>query len=246
LLRPNRTAEQAEPTHGVSSFHLWWQELPGGQPFVEASATLEILQLPTVNKLYFWAFQVSFLDGERSTGSAHIGLQWNPRHPNNRAVNWGGYANSADVSSILEGSASRLPSLPDDPNTRDFAWEEGVPYRFRVSRTPQGWSGDVTDVATGHTHHIRTLHAGGQRLGGFVVWAEVFASCTDPTTRVRWSDFEARTSGGVVRRPATVRTSFPVGGDCPNTDALVDGAGLVLTTNTRRTAAAGGVLPVPS
>ncbi len=245
LLRPlGAPPQQAEPLHGVSSFHLWWQELQGNEPFVEASATVEVLQAPTVDKLYFWAFQVSFLDGERSTGSAHIGLQWNPNHPNNRAVNWGGYSNVADVTSILEGSHSPLPSRPNDVNTRDFAWKEAVPYRFGVSRARDGWRGEVTDLHTGRVQHVRTLHAGGERLGGFVVWAEVFASCGDPRTMVRWSDFEARTAAGTVRRPATVRTSFPNGGDCPNTDVLVDGAGLVLLTNARRTAPAGGVLPV--
>ncbi len=246
LLKPlGAPAEPSEPTHGVSSFHLWWQELESGEPFTEASATLEILQAPSVDRLYFWAFQVSFLEGEHSTGSAHIGLQWNPNHPNNRAVNWGGYSNVADVTSILEGTASPLPSTPNDPNTRDFPWQESTPYRFRVSRAYDGWRGDVTNVSTGRVEHVRTLRAAGSRLNGFVVWAEVFAGCKDPRSMARWSDFQAKTATGVVRRPATGRTSFPNGGDCPNTDVLVDGAGLVLLTNARRTAPSGGVLPVP-
>jgi hypothetical protein len=246
LLRPlGAPTEPSEPTHGVSSFHLWWQEIENGEPFTEASATLEILQAPSVDRLYFWAFQVSFLEGEHSTGSAHIGLQWNPKHPNNRAVNWGGYSNVADVTSILEGTTSPLPSAPNDPNTRDFPWQENTPYRFRVSRAYDGWRGDVTNVSTGRVEHVRTLRASGSRLNGFVVWAEVFAGCKDPRSMARWSDFEAKTASGQVKRPATVRTSFPNGGDCPNTDVLVDGAGLVLLTNARRTAPSGGVLPVP-
>lgn len=246
LLKPlGAPVEPDEPTHGVSSFHLWWQELESGEPFTEASATLEILQAPSVDRLYFWAFQVSFLEGAHSTGSAHIGLQWNPNHPRNHAVNWGGYSNVSDVSSILEGSTSPLPSTPNDPNTRDYPWQEATPYRFRISRVADGWLGEITDVSTGRVDHVRTLHAGGSRLTGFVVWAEVFAGCKSPRSMARWSDFEAKTASGTVRRPATVRTSFPSGGDCPNTDVLVDGAGLVLMTNARRTAPVGGVLPVP-
>lgn len=246
LLRPlGPPPEQTEPLHGVSSFHLWWQDLQGNEPFVEASATLEILQEPAVNKLYFWAFQVSFLDDQDSTGSAHIGLQWNPNHPGNRAVNWGGYASAADVGSVLQGSSSPLPSKPNDVNTRDYPWREGVPYRFRIRRSHEGWVGEVTDTSTQQIIEIRTLYAAGAQLSGFVVWAEVFASCKDPRSMARWSGLEARTASGEWKRPATVRTSFPSGGDCPNTDVLVDGGGLVLVTNAPRTAPVGGVLPVP-
>ena len=132
--------------------------------------------------LYFWALQASFLDGGRSYGAAHIGLQWNPRHPSNAAVNWGGYADTGNVHSILKGSPSPLPSTPNDPNTRDYPWRPGVPYRLRISRVASGWRGEITDVSTGDVQHIRDLYAGGDRLGGFVVWAEVFAACDDPST----------------------------------------------------------------
>ena len=40
----------------------------------------------------------------------------------------------SDVRSILDGTASSLPSTPSDPNTRDYPWREGVPYRLRISR----------------------------------------------------------------------------------------------------------------
>src|SRR4051794_25339290 len=139
-----------EPGHGVSSFHLWWQGVEAGVPLVSVQATLEVLQQPVVPRLYFWALQASFLDGPRSRGAAHIGLQWNPRHPDSTAVNWGGYADAGNVQSILTGTTSPLPSTPADPNTRDYPWHQGVGYRLGISRAPEGgWRGDITDTATG-------------------------------------------------------------------------------------------------
>ena len=93
--------------------------------------------------------------------------------------------------------------------------------------------------------HIRDLYAGGDRLGGFVVWAEVFAACDDPSTTVRWSGFEATDTSGAVHRPNSVRLSFPSGGDCPNTEVVADSVGLLQLTNAERTARPGSVLPVP-
>jgi hypothetical protein len=229
----------------VSSFHLWWQGLEGPAPMVEVSATLEVLQRPQSARLYFWALQASFLDGVRSRGAAHVGLQWNPRHAGSTAINWGGYGDTGNVQSVLRGTESPFPSTPDDPNTRDYPWLERVPYRFRISRGQRGWLGEVTDGATGTTQVIRELDAGGDRLGGFVVWSEVFAACDDPPASVRWSAFEAVDAQGAVHRPHSVRLSFPSGGDCPNTEVAVDDVGLVQLTNATRTARDGSVLPVP-
>jgi hypothetical protein len=229
----------------VSAFHLWWQGIEGGTPLVEVSATLEVLRRPTAQRLYFWALQASFISDAGSHGAGHIGLQWNPRHAGCTAVNWGGYADVADVRSVLSGSLSSLPSTPADPNTRDFPWQESTPYRLRVHRVPDGWRGEVTDLSSGDVFHVRDLHAPGDRLGGFVVWAEVFASCADPQTVVQWSGFEARAADGSVRSPASVRVTFPSGGDCPNTDVIVNSHGLLQITNTQRTARDAAVLPVP-
>src|SRR5262245_32230826 len=86
-----RTRAPTEPAQGVSSFHLWWQGIDGGIPLVEVAATIEVLRAPVVDRLYFWALQASFLSAEGVHGAGHVGLQWNPRHAGNRAVNWGGY-----------------------------------------------------------------------------------------------------------------------------------------------------------
>ena len=238
-------ADLSEPEHGVTAFHLWWQGIDGGAPLVDVAATIQVLRQPTSDRLYFWALQTSFLSEDGAHGAAHIGLQWNPRHPGNKAVNWGGYADVSDVRSILDGTPSSLPSTPTDPNTRDFPWQEGVSYRLRVRRVDDGWEGSITDLSTGETFVIRDLLAVGDRLGSFVVWAEVFAACNHSQTVVQWSDFEARTEGGDVRSPASVRVTFPAGGDCPNTDVVMSQMGLLQITNTVRTARDAAVLPVP-
>jgi hypothetical protein len=245
LFGSSSSPTQSEPGHGVSSFHLWWQGIDGGAPLVEVAATIEVLRQPATDRLYFWALQTSFISDRGTHGAAHIGLQWNPRHPGNKAVNWGGYADVADVRSILDGTPSPLPSTPSDPNTRDYPWQEGVAYRLRVSRSASGWQGSITDLASGTTSVIRDLAAPGDRLGGFVVWAEIFAACNHPQTVVQWSDFEAVSAAGDVRRPASVRLTFPTGGDCVNTDVVMSQLGLLQITNTVRTARDAAVLPVP-
>ncbi len=243
--KPGSPGGSVEPGNGVSSFHLWWQGVDGGLPLVEVAATFEVLHAPTANRLYFWALQTSFLDGKRSYGAAHIGLQWNPKHPASRAVNWGGYGDTGNVQSVLPGSPSPLPSKPNDPNTRDYPWKERVAYRLRISKAQQGWRGEITDLSTGVVQHIRDLYGGGDRLGGFAVWAEVFAACDHPSSTVRWSAFEARDSAGLVHRPQSVRLTFPTGGDCTNTEVVADGVGLLQLTNATRTARDGAVVPVP-
>jgi hypothetical protein len=232
-----------ESPTGSTAFHCWWEGLGTADPIVEVAATLEVLQRPTAPRLYFWALQASFADAFRSYGAAHIGLQWNPRHAGSTAVNWGGYADVSDVQSILEGSGSSLPSTPDDPNTRDYPWSEGTAYRLRVTKAARGWRGEVTDLASSVTTHIRDLYGDGDRLNGFVVWSEVFCACTDPQTVVRWSDLEAHTSLGVPRRPASVRLTFPSGG-CPNNNVVATTEGIVQVTNTVRQARDMAVLPI--
>ena len=56
------------PTAGASGggagggFHLWWKGVPANEPIVACSVVLEVVQPPTVDALYFWALQASFLD----------------------------------------------------------------------------------------------------------------------------------------------------------------------------------------
>ena len=148
--------------------------------------TLEVLEPPSVDRLYFWALQASFLDDSGSQGAGHLGLQWNPRFPDHRAVNWGGYDTKG---SVLPGSVSSLPSAPGDSNTRDFPWLAERRYRFRIYPSPaNGWTGEVTDVETHVVTVVRDLHVGGDRLGHVVVWSELFCQCSDPRSVVGWSD----------------------------------------------------------
>jgi hypothetical protein len=211
------------PAAGVTSFHAWWVGLPR-EPIVAACATIEVLEAPRVDRLYFWALQVTFASGPRRFGGAHTGLQWNPRHPGNTAVNWGGYEEGGD---ILGGSDSSLAGFDDDPHTRDFAWRAGRPYRFRVERDGNGWLATVDDVV------IRTLFAGGNELVAPVVWAEVFAHCDDPPTVVRFSDLEVQTASGAVARPDRFNQTFPDPRACRNNTIVAEQDGLLFLTNQR-------------
>ena len=192
--RPRLTGRPPSP-NGASSFHLTWLLGPGDE-LVQVSAVLEVVVPPAVDSLYFWALQASFRDRSADRGGAHLGLQWNARHPGGRAANWGGYAPGGG---LLAGSASPLPSTPDDPNTRDYPWEPGRPYRLRISPSPDlagHWQGEVTDLVAGEATVVRHLAAGGDRLSSPMVWSEVFARCDDPSVTVRWSDFEGVTAAG--------------------------------------------------
>jgi hypothetical protein len=129
----SRIPRPARSTTGPTSAHLWFEGVPPG-PWRSASATLEVVTEPSAESLYFWALQASFTDATGTVfGAAHTGLQWNPRHPGGRAVNWGGYGRAADVSSVLDGTRSDLPGIAGDENTRNFPWTAGVGYRFTIA-----------------------------------------------------------------------------------------------------------------
>jgi len=230
----------------VSSWHLWWVLDPAGPPIASVAATLTVFEPPVVDRLYFWALQAAFVGaGGARHGAAHLGLQWNPRFPSRRAVNWGGYAAASDVSSILEGTDSPLPSFPNDPNTRDYDWSAGRPYRLEIRRGSVGWSGWVTDLAAGSCVEVRELLAGGDRLEAPVVWSEVFCRCDHPSVAVAWSDLSVVAVDGSPVPVRGVRTTFPTGGDCSNTAVSVEDSALVQRTNAARGVGAGAFLTLP-
>ena len=239
LWRRDRTRGFPPSGNGASSFHLGWALPPGAGHLIEAGVTLEVLTPPAVDHLYFWALQVAF----PGAGAAHLGLQWNDRHPGFGAVNWGGYA--AD-GSLLAGTESALPSAPDDPNTRDYSWEPGRPYRLAVRRGAESaWRGEVTDVTTGETTTVRSLSAATPFLGDPMVWSEVFARCDDPSVAVRWSAFEVVTDRGDRIAPAALTVNYQTHADggCANTASVPDDRGGVLQiTNTERLTPQGGTL----
>ena len=225
--------------NGASSFHLAWQ-VPG--ELSEVSATLEVLDPPVVDALYFWALQVSFVEGGRRTGAAHLGLQHNPRFPGSGAVNWGGY--SAD-GSLLDGSSSPLPSTPADPNTRDFAWRAGVRYRLRIFRSVErGWRATVRDLERGDEVVVRDLEGKGELLAAPLVWSEVFADCDAPSVAVRWSDLAALDQRGNEVRPSALEVNYQghAAGGCANTSSELDPLGVVQRTSTTRRVAQGALL----
>jgi hypothetical protein len=242
----SRARDAALSYTGPTSAHLWFEGVPSG-PWRSVSATLEVVTEPSAAYLYFWALQASFTDASGTAfGAAHTGLQWNPRHPGGRAVNWGGYGRTADVSSVLDGTHSTLPGIPGDENTRNFSWTPGVGYQFTISRVERGWRSTVVDTSTGERTVIRELFAGGDRLNGFVVWMEIFAPCDAPTTLVRWSDLAvADEARGARHQVRSLRTSFPdVRGACTNNDSRVDNSGWLQLTNDRRTTRTANTLTI--
>ena len=215
-----RTTGRPPSGNGASSFHLTWDVPPA--PLVEASVTFEVLEPPTVSKLYFWALQVSFMNGPSRTGGAHFGLQHNPAYPEACGVNWGGYHDGAGE---LDGSVSDLPSAPNNINTRDYRWYANRQYRHRIYRSPdRGWRGSITDLTTGEVTVVRDLWIEADSLTNPMVWSEVFADCDDPSVLVRWTDLEAITATGEVLRPDAVRLNYQTyeNGGCANTDTSTE------------------------
>lgn len=204
-------------------------------------ATFEVVEPPAVDHLYFWALQASFGDGRRNHGGAHLGLQWNNRHPGSTAANWGGYHHTGR---ILDGSPSPLPSTPQDPNTRDYPWRPHTPYRFRITRAGDGWRGEIADLAAGRSVAIRDLYSPGTELISPMVWAEVFAPCDGPRVVVRWSDFGGLTVNREVVEPGAVRVNYQAyeAGGCSNSTVRPDGGGVLQVTNSDRTVPQGTVL----
>jgi hypothetical protein len=232
--------------NGASSSHLVWLVPPGR--WVEAEAGLEVVEPPAVPALVFWAVQASFVDGPsaggRRYGAGHLGLQWYPAHPGSTAVNWGGYGPDGLE---LPGSASPLPSVTGNPNTRDLAWRPGRPYRLRIAPAPGGgWRGTVVDVPSGAQTTVRDLHAGGEHLDGLVVWSEVFADCEVPAGTVRWRGLRVRGDDGRWVEVSRVRVGYQAlaDGGCVTTDATLAGDAFEQRTAVVRTTSPGTVLAV--
>ena len=244
--RPEPRVSGEPPSgNGASSFHLWWR-LPYGERLTAAKATLEIVDPPTVDRLHFWALQVSFV--RPAGGGAHLGLQHNRRHPGSGAANWGGYAPDG---TLLQGSPSVLPSAPDDTNTRDFGWIARRQYLLRIDRADGArsdgrfvWRGSITDLSTGKPTVVRELWSEGAYLRGPVVWTESFARCEHPPVAVRWSELAVTGEDGdsIAVSDVSVNYQRHEAGGCANTDVFVDGDGWVQRTSTTRTSRSGRVL----
>ena len=223
--------------NGASSFHVWW-DVPD-VPLASVSVILEVLKPPEVSRLAFFAIQASFWSPGRHEGGAHTGIQWNPRHPRNLAVNWGGYYRGG---AILPGTDSPLPSTPLDPNTRDFAWMPGARYRLTIgpgmpgAGGPSRWPARIEGLDTGEDVVVRYLLCDGDHLRSPVVWSELFTRCDDPPIEVRWSEPSAVGLEGEpvpVDRGRVTYQAYDAGG-CTNTTVESDRAGVVQRSGCER------------
>jgi hypothetical protein len=225
----------------------------------ELAVTLTVLEPPTVARLYFWALQADFrsLGGGlgqqgRSAGGAHLGLQWHPRHPGSRAVNWGGYGPDGHE---LQGSTSPLPSALRNVNTRDYPWIPGVGYRLHIARAPLGtpapdgltpWRASVTDTSTSVKVEIRDLYVPGERISGAVVWSEVFANCDDPPVTISWALPRATKPAGDVDQIRTMSVNYQSrrDGGCDNTTSWATEGGWFQRSGAPRATPQGAALRV--
>ena len=213
---PTRVSGPPTSSNEASSFHLYWDVPP--EPLAEVRATIEVVEPPTVDRLYFWALQASFQQAGTRRGGAHFGLQHHPSYPGAGAVNWGGYHAAGGE---LEGSGSTLPSALDNVNTRTYPWAAGRPYRYRIFRSPdRGWRGSLTDLETCIETVVRDLWVEGDHLTSPMVWTEAFADCGEPPATVRWRDLEAVTTSGVTHHVSSVRVNYQsyADGGCTNTN----------------------------
>jgi hypothetical protein len=228
--------------------HLRWHL---DEPVRSVAVTLEVLEAPQVDELYFWALQVDWVDERgRPAGGAHAGLQWYPPHPGGRAVNWGGYGPDGGE---LEGSSSDLPSSTGNRNTRDLPWRPGEPHRIEVAPSPvpapgdrPAWRATVSSPSLGNVV-VRDLYGTGRSIAGMLTWSEVFARCDDPPVEVRWSDPEAVDARDDRRPPHVVTVTYQshADGGCANSDVAADDLGIVQRTSTHRVTRHGTVLAVP-
>jgi hypothetical protein len=235
-----RDSGEPASSNRASSFHLFWT-VPS-VPLDEVSASFELIAEPKVQRLYFWALQASFVEGGTPQGGAHLGLQWHPSYPANRAVNWGGYGDLGE----LDGSSSLLPSTLGNANTRDYLWQTGVAYRFTISSPEAGrWRGTITNLATGEPTVVRDLFSRGTHLTGPMVWTEAFCRCDDSPVMARWSEFRATADGmDIPVESARVNYQSYTQGGCTNTTVRPHGDGLVQITGTDRQIPQGRVLGI--
>ncbi len=241
-----RTSGLPESRNGASSFHLWWRGMPPGRSFQEVSAVLQIVAPPEGRRKYFWALQASFVDGTRRVGAGHLGLQYDHRHPQGGAVNWGGYRSGGGE---LEGTVSALPGARPTPNTRDYAWQTGRRYRLRIFPTPGRpgwWRGEVTDLSDGEATVVRDLHGGGNGLTSPVVWAEVFDDCGARSCTVRWSELSAKLADGSTVHPDRLKVSYQSfdRGGCTNTNVQASPGSVNQVTNVPRTTPHDAEIPI--
>ena len=244
--------------NGASSFHLR-AAFPATAPLVAAQAVLEVVDPPTVPRLYFWALQATFTDDHGAArGGAHLGLQHHPAHPAACAANWGGYAAKVDGGGLLRGSLLRVPSATGNANTGDYDWQAGRPYLLRIVADPDpdpagappgavAWRGEIVDTVTGHVTLLRHLFSPGRHLTDVMVWSEVFARCDHPSAAVRWSGIAGRTADGTAVRADRAKVSYQgqMEGGCANTTVEVDDVGVLQVTNRPRTVAHGTVVALP-
>ncbi|GMQ94688.1 MAG: hypothetical protein BMS9Abin12_2193 [Acidimicrobiia bacterium] len=205
---------------------------------MEVSVTLEVKRRPEIDRLVTFAIQGAFV--KPGGGSCNFGLQHHPQFPKRGAVNWNGYDAKGDP---LDSTAPTLPSSTDDVATRDYAWEQGVPYQFTVARGNEGsdgdfpWTGSITNQRTGEREMVRELVSKSPHMRAPVMYIESFSPCDGPGFEARWSNAIAVSLDGGVRAVQSMRVDYQphAAGGCTNTNASVEGSAFVQRVGQMRT-----------
>lgn len=226
------------PPEGIaSSFHATWNTDFGDEDglVISASVDLTVLVEPQVDDLYFWALQCSFYDDEGTLyGGAHTGLQWNSSHPDNKAVNWGGY----DTDQVeLSGSESEFPSTPGNDNTRDYEWTVGETYTFVIELENIGIATVATATVNGELIRGLFLPPEVNRIGDLIMWSEVFAQCSDPSVTVKWTNMTVTDVNEVEYEETEFKLNYQAeeNNGCLNTNTFEYNRSIRQQTNTTRT-----------
>ena len=241
----SRVTGSPTSANGASSHHLFWRMPATGAPIREVTVDIEITEPPAVARLYFWALQASFVENGAVAGAGHLGLQHHPAHPGSGAANWGGYRTSGRGGGELGGSPLAIRSATGNPNTGDYAWVPGRPYRYRIARADDGgWAGSIVDLTNEREITLRTLHCPGDTLRDIVVWTEAFCDCDDPPTAVVWSAPQALLTSGdrVAPDGYLVHYQAVADGGCSTSDSDAVDGGVVQRTGVSRSTPAGSIL----
>jgi hypothetical protein len=160
-------------------------------------------------------------DGGRSVFAASAVLEVLEPPAVGRRYSWGVQAG------VVDSVGSRVGSVIDS-----VVWSEAGSW----SRSPDGstWSLGVSCPSTAAA------------LVDLAVWMELAEPPDDPPVVVRWPALRCRSSAESTTRVDGVQVTFPTGPDWRRLDVVVDEVGVLMVTNTRRTARNLSVLGLPT
>lgn len=231
------------PPTGISAQYLIWPATTAAE--LEVTITVTTLGNEP-NRVYFLAVPDIIDNNGTSLAQPPFGLHWNQLFPTGHAIYWGGTLKS--TGGTLTGTASTLPTAIGSDSHRNYTWQTGRAYKYRIwSPNPGSWRGEITDTVTSATTIVRDLSIpGSTQLRGLIIATQNYNTCQTGIA-ARWNDVTFKQANGSTSKPATATvnyTSFADGG-CTNTNATENSSGILVTLGTTRTTPEGTTLNVP-